>query len=67
MSDEQYVERRGTQCPVCRSGNISAGDTEALDTDGLVQEVRCDACNSAWTEIYRLVEYDNLEVGAPDE
>ena len=56
MTDKQYVDIRGIQCPHCHSENIS-GNTIEVDAGEATQEVGCDDCGATWLDAYKLVGY----------
>jgi uncharacterized Zn finger protein len=67
ISVEEYVARRGLMCPYCSSkdiGVIKNPDSDYIAIEELNQEVSCNTCGSMWTEVYRLVRYDNFEKNA---
>ena len=57
-SSKEYTDDRGTKCPYCDSDNISAGhfEPETFNAD-----VACLDCKKVWTEIYKLVGYEELK------
>ena len=60
MSKEEYVEKKGTCCPACRSNNIETKQS-GFDAGCAWLDVTCFNCQSTWTEYYKLEGYDGLE------
>lgn len=54
MTNEEYVKRGGTACPVCGSNNIHAMSTFESDTVEGWRMVSCNDCRSAWNDVYEL-------------
>lgn len=63
QTSEQYVQGGGKACPVCGSADGIEGGEINIDAGGASQEIYCSLCESAWTDVYALVAYENLEVG----
>lgn len=85
MTDEEYVEQGGLNCPVCgHPSSFVPHKTDAgldefkflvlqwanmLGEDDRPIEAfteahgpcKCDTCKSTWTDVFRLVGYDNLD------
>ena len=55
MSDDEYVERGGNECPHCRSRDITTKDNGELDGSRYVVGVICQDCGREWEDIYRLI------------
>lgn len=66
MSGVQYAAKGGCVCPVCGADDIS-GESVEIDAGYAYQEVGCDNCGASWTDVYKLVGYDHLEVDAEAE
>ena len=62
MTNEEYIEKFGRQCPVCRSENFSLCDNNEVRYEGLqdLYDMICLDCKSTWTEVFELVLYKNL-------
>ena len=57
LSDQQYVRSKGLRCPFCRACDIEGLAGLDIDAGVATQEVRCNACQRFWTDIYRLSGY----------
>lgn len=66
MTDEEYVEKVGCECPVkaCGSTDIVGGETE-MGGNYATQEVSCNACGATWFDVYKLIGYDQLCDNSP--
>lgn len=66
MTDEEYVEAGGLQCPYCRSTNIKG---ERFDGEGrhVWSEVHCNECEADWVDIYTLASFEKLGDDDDDE
>lgn len=64
MTDEEYVETGGLQCPYCRSDEIAG---QSFDGEGrhVWSEVHCNECKADWVDIYTLASFEKL--GGEDE
>lgn len=66
--DEQiktYVQYGGTYCPYCNSHNISANEIHLCDyEESYIEETKCLNCKQTWTDIYKIVDIREHEVGA---
>lgn len=60
-SNEEYKAAGGTSCPVCGSSQLSGDRYQALKVEAIMQRVSCNVCGAAWSAIYMLVEYTELE------
>lgn len=60
LSNEQYVAKGGTQCPVCRATDISGGEVN-VDAGHAYQAITCNVCSATWNDVYTLVGYSELE------
>jgi formate dehydrogenase maturation protein FdhE len=62
ISSRQYIKHGAVVCPVCKSSNISA---DTVDTDGMggSSNVECRCCGSCWTDVWKVIGYDNLNEG----
>jgi hypothetical protein len=65
MTDEEYVAVNGCHCPVCRSREIEGGETD-MGGSHATQECSCNACESAWVDVYKLIGYDQLSDNTPE-
>jgi formate dehydrogenase maturation protein FdhE len=57
---EDYLSRKGTVCPFCKSDDIEGEDFSVDMNDGRL-EVRCNVCNRYWHDVYRLVHVVALD------
>lgn len=58
MTDEEYVGQEGAACPHCRSTNIEGTARIDMLGDEATQEVVCLDCDETWTDIYKLIGYE---------
>ena len=49
MSQRAYKAHGGLKCPVCRSTNISTGETDFVAT-GATAYIECIDCGQSWTK-----------------
>lgn len=63
LSNQEYVRSLGVVCPVCQSDNITGGDI-TVNEGFVLQDVYCSDCESEWTDRYKLIGYDSLEIHA---
>lgn len=61
MSQEEYVKKRGLQCPNCASDQLE-GDSVEIDAGIAWQKVSCLDCDSSWTDCYDLTGFNQLQV-----
>jgi hypothetical protein len=57
--DIDYRLRGGNYCPVCGCDEIE-GDSVDIQGAYAVQEVRCLQCEHSWSDVYKLMGYNNL-------
>lgn len=50
----KYLKDKGVYCPFCRSSNLVAGETEAINGI-LTQGCYCANCDTEWKDQYKLV------------
>jgi Zn ribbon nucleic-acid-binding protein len=60
LTDKQYVDAGGGECPYCASLDLDAGVMEN-DYTTAWQKVKCLKCGKVWGDIYSLVGYEELE------
>ena len=62
---KQYVELKGSRCPVCGGKNLDAGELW-LDDDVTIAHLDCwcDDCGAQWSDKFKLVGYKNLREGS---
>lgn len=63
MSEEEYVKRMGSRCPVCRSNDIEGGQIDTTTGGSAGQSMSCPECKSSWEDCYTLTGYYNLQEG----
>ncbi len=61
LSNDQYVEKIGAECPNCHSENLSMGKMQT-DADFAWMEVECLDCKALRNDVYNLVGYSSLMV-----
>lgn len=54
LTQEEYTESDGTQCPSCKSGNVSHG---RFDDMMLTRPSGCLDCKYEWDECFKLAGY----------
>jgi len=66
QTSAQYAHSKGAGCPNCKSWNVSG---ESFDEDdGMARrDIRCLDCEAAWTEVFKLIGYENLELPEPSD
>lgn len=57
MTNQEYVNNKGTNCPFCGSENITVDNAET-DGNTASQTCYCSDCNSDWEDIYKLQGYN---------
>ena len=57
MSNEEYLEAGGNECPFCGSRDI-AGGPFASDCDYAWRSVDCNTCEKSWTENFKMTGYE---------
>ena len=60
MTDKQYRDSGGCQCPFCRGTDVVGGHVE-VDAGGATQEVSCNDCDRSWIDCYNLTGYIQRE------
>ena len=57
MTNEEYVDRDGKECPYCKADNVIASG--GLDIDGTVATciVGCVGCGKRWSDIFVLTSF----------
>ena len=63
MTPEQkqyYLEHYGVRCPFCHDEEISGGQWES-DAGTCWQNVHCHQCGQEWTDIYNLVDVEEIQ------
>ena len=58
VAKQDYLLGGGHYCPYCGSHNITALIFEGEDEG---QPVRCESCQKEWTDIYKLVDVQEIE------
>lgn len=61
LTDKQYVDSCGSQCPNCHKDTLE-GDSWSAEGDCATQEVSCLTCGATWLDVYNLVGYTDLEL-----
>lgn len=60
LTQKEYIEKLGIQCPFCKSTNTHINDTD-YDAGTISQDIECDDCNATWQHVYTLTGYDNAK------
>ena len=58
MTQKEFKDSCGSNCPVCRSNN-----TDTVNVLFLEVEMKCLDCGSEWTELHRMVGYELTKKG----
>ena len=63
LTDEEYVQSGGNKCPNCGCEEDSI-EADHMNTDGDYAwcSCNCSRCRATWTDIYRLMGYNDLDV-----
>ncbi len=66
MTQAQYIKKIGRNCPHCQSARIDSLGDIINDNSGkspldAFQELRCNDCNSTWSDVFVLTRYDSLK------
>lgn len=56
-----YLDSKGTRCPACNSNEIEGMDSADIDKGTAWQAVCCLECEAQWSDVYKLIEYTDLE------
>lgn len=59
MTQEEYLEHCGFQCPACGSDQIEAG-AGMYASNFMIRGIACGACGAHWNDIYQLTRFTNL-------
>ena len=62
MTEKEYVESGGAECPFCRGGDIGGDDLEWFD-GAMSQEMHCLHCGARWLDKYDLVGFITKDTG----
>ena len=66
ISQSQYVNMGGQNCPRCNDRDIEGGSVE-IDGPIAWQNINCVACGLEWTDQYELTAIDNVFDGKTQE
>lgn len=58
---KEYIVSNGVFCPYCRSYDIEGQIGFEMSDTGITQNVECNNCHKKWTDIYRLVDVEEME------
>lgn len=53
MTDAEYRECKGLNCPYCRSTEIEGGSV-TVENGQAFQDISCNECDEEWTDSYDL-------------
>jgi len=61
MTQEEYVEHAGNDCPLCKAKNSASLDGE-IESDGVSAwgNCSCEVCGAMWNDVYELKGFENL-------
>jgi len=62
LTDEEYIESAGNSCPNCRCNDSVNADQTFANGDSAWCNCDCSECGATWTDSYRLVGYNSLEI-----
>ncbi len=59
MTNEEYVEAGGLQCPYCKSDDIAG---QSFDGEGrhVWSVIHCNECGADWMDIYTLTGFEQI-------
>lgn len=57
LTQKEYLNAQGQQCPFCRSRHISQVGDPQVDADYARADVKCEDCKSEWVDLYTLAAY----------
>jgi len=60
LSQTDYVNRGGRECPWCGSGDLE-GHNGSFNCDSATLEVGCLSCDRYWTAEYQLLGYREIK------
>jgi hypothetical protein len=55
MSDDEYTNVEGMECPRCHSGDVEGTHIFNIDGMKVCQEVKCLDCQFVWDNVYELI------------
>lgn len=58
LNEEDFVEKGGLCCPVCRSTEIETTGPATVSDLYVFHAVRCNSCKAEWSDRYELAGYD---------
>ena len=58
MTDKEYTEALGIQCPFCNSTDIEGQEWEG---DISSQKVACNDCDKVWWDRYKLTGFEEIK------
>lgn len=64
MTDQEYIEQRGMNCPECRSTFVAFGHGEIEGTNYILEGC-CESCGAEWHEVYAMTGYEISQKGIP--
>ena len=59
LTSKKYAENSGRYCPLCGSENLTGYDKNS-DSSIIWQDMECDNCGAAWSDVYKLSGYTDL-------
>jgi transposase-like protein len=57
MTDAEYLNHHGLNCPFCESHEIEAPDGVEIEAGTATQNMGCRDCGREWTDFYKLIGY----------
>ena len=58
MSQKDFINSAGQECPFCRSDDLEFDGDVRLNMDKCYNDCRCFACDKGWIETYTLTGYE---------
>ena len=59
LTEQEYIERGGNNCPKCESDDIEGGIVQ-VDSNTAYQDVSCNECETEWRDFYTLTSHEIL-------
>jgi phage FluMu protein Com len=59
--EKQRHLQNPNKCPYCQDTNIESDDGPEMELTGCYQTIRCSNCEKRWTEIYRMIDIEEIE------
>ena len=63
LTNMEYIESQGTNCPHCRGTNLQGIDGVEVDAGKAEQHIRCMDCDETWWDVYELIAWEPVFTG----